>query len=139
MTINNCKNFKRNIKSILMQSSLWYLPPSIMLASCYYISSMWRKIEDGRFPIQFRYNFVVRDFILSRSLTWDVQSTNKLLVLFLFVWKEIPINNCYMYKFLHLNYKFTSVKSVNIVFVLNCRQQIGTYVEEIDKLYTIAL
>lgn len=52
-----------------------------------------------------------------------------------FVWKGKAIYNCYT--FLHLNYKLTSVKSV--VFVINCRQRIGKYVKEIDKLFTIPL
>lgn len=51
------------------------------------------------------------------------------------VWKGIAIHNCYMYKFLHLNYKFTSVKSV--VFVYNCRQRIGMYIEEMAKVFTL--
>lgn len=71
----------------------------------------------------------VRHYAINKKAFWFV----------FFFWKGRAINNCYMYKFLHLNYKFTSVKSINIVFVLNCRQRIGTYVEEIDKLYTIAL
>lgn len=54
---------------------------------------------------------------------------------FVFVWKEIAMYNCYT--FLHSNYKLTSVKSV--VFVINCRQRIGQYVKEIDKLFTIPL
>lgn len=136
----------------------------------------------------FRYNFVVRVFILSRSIKWDIIKSRSLVgimsavvssrtthifvqlrvkkprgtrrcfgqlnciamrknsqklglffgVFFVVDWKGIAIYNCNTFR--HFNYKFISGKSVVFVFLFCCcRQRIGVYVEEIDKLFTIPL